>query len=231
MAELAQIHQHLAGNRRIHLRLGLFYPQPGTPQHHLHAHPLFGVCSEEALDQVLGTPGNGLPRGVGHGKALTFHPFELLVVVAPKRRLSTEHDVSHNTQAPEIACRRVTFHLLGLEDLWRCIGEATNSRIHSALAEVEAKAPIDELDSVVIHIFCAKTNVLRFYVSMCNVPIMCVHQGTGGLPHDFCCDGLLDEALLHDAVEDLPALAVLHDEKHEATLLIRFHELANVGVV
>ena len=60
---------------------------------------------------------------------------------------------------------------------------------------------------------------ISLYITLYHIYIRCMY-----VSH-------LYEPLLHDAVEDLPALAVLHHEEHEAALLIGLQQLADVRVV
>lgn len=91
----------------------------------------------------------------------------------------------------QVAGRRVALLLLGLQHLGRRVGQGAHRRVHPALAEVEAQAPVDELHVLVRHVLAAEADVLRLHVPVRDAPVVRVQERRGALPHDLRRGGLL----------------------------------------
>jgi hypothetical protein len=66
---------------------------------------------------------------------------------------------------------------------------------------------------------------------MRDLPSMCIAKRRGDLPNHAGRHFLVDVLVLHDAVEELSAFAIFHDEVCVATLIVEFVQLADIRVV
>mmetsp|Transcript_36449 Transcript_36449/g.104998 ORF Transcript_36449/g.104998 Transcript_36449/m.104998 type:complete len:356 (-) Transcript_36449:152-1219(-) len=229
VAEVPHVGQDLPGDVRVHRPP--WRAQPRVHEDAVQRHAILRIALQEAPDEVLGVTRDGLPCGIGHRVRFALHPLQLLREVAPEGRLAAEHDIGHYAEGPQIAGRAVAVALARLEHLRGGVREAAHGGAHPRLAEVEPQAPVDDLDGIILRVGGAEADVLGLHVAVRDPAVVRVLQRAGGLAHDVCRRLLIDVPVVHDAVENLPPLAVLHDEEHESALLVGLEELADVWVV
>mmetsp|Transcript_64473 Transcript_64473/g.209227 ORF Transcript_64473/g.209227 Transcript_64473/m.209227 type:complete len:387 (+) Transcript_64473:635-1795(+) len=233
LAELPEVADH---NRHVLLRglaLGhAFGKNPGVLQDLRAGQAHRGVELQQRLQELLRLLRNLLPwREAGEPEALGVRGGQVLRRRSVEGRLSTEHDIGQDAQAPQIACLCVGRGASCLNDLRRSIHEAADGRHHGSTDEAHRQAPVDDFDQCVLRVLRAVDNVLRLYVSVRNASAVRVGQGRGHLRNDVGSGLLGDAAHLHYALEDLSTLAELHDEEHVPLLLEGAQQLADVGVV
>merc|ERR1719282_1538803 len=113
--------------------------QPGMSDDLSSGDPLLGVLHQQLRDQVLGLDRDGGPLGLGKLKITildivkeipltfitksSFVPSTFSSTISTERRISTQKDVHHNSQAPEVASFVVHQFLISvfdesLDNLW-----------------------------------------------------------------------------------------------------------------
>mmetsp|Transcript_115168 Transcript_115168/g.321930 ORF Transcript_115168/g.321930 Transcript_115168/m.321930 type:complete len:349 (+) Transcript_115168:1150-2196(+) len=189
-------------------------------------HALFDVDFEQAPNEVLGVVGRGLPSLVAHRVLFAQHLPQLLFRHTPERRLSTEHDIGHDAQAPQVALARVAL----LQHLRRDVGEGAATDVHLDVRVPHlAEAEVDELQ--VRAALVVVEEVLQLEVPVHDAVGVDVVDREEHLPHRVRGVALGKPLHLRDAVEELAALTTLHDEVEDIVALVDVVEARDVRVV
>ena len=150
-----------------------------------------------------------------------------LIVTAIERRRTTQHDVKHDSDRPQVTLLRV----VALENLRRNVVRCAIHLVHDRiwLAVVMRCAEVDHLDrSAIVDI---DEDVLRFQVAMRHVPPMAVGDGLKDLLGN---DGrfvLGEDSARSDLLKEFTTVTELCHQEDIALVLVDLVESHDVGMV
>ena len=205
--------------------------EPGVFEALLSADSLSWVLLKHLAHEVLGGIRDSVPVcGIECEWLLQDITEDLLVVVTFERRVSTKEDKEDDAETPDIA----GLVIVAFEYFWGDIVRSTDDGVHALnfllLREALRETKIDQLDfrvfGSVVH-----EEVLWLQVSMDNAVSVQVLDGTDHLTHDIGGVTLSEPLSGDDAVKELSALAVLHNNMDVTVIDVALIELDDVGVV
>jgi len=205
--------------------------EPAVLKALLCGNPTSRVLLQHLSDQILGGIRDLVPVCGVKSKWLLQHIAEnLLVVIALERRVAAQEYEEDDTEGPDIAgLVVVALEHLGCNVVW-----GADNSVHSLdgllLGETFGKTEINKFDfrlfRSVVH-----QEVLRFEISVDDSVTMQVLDSGEHFAHDVGGLVLAEPLRGHDAIEELTALAVLHDDVDVAMIDVALVELDDVGVV
>mmetsp|Transcript_71728 Transcript_71728/g.233201 ORF Transcript_71728/g.233201 Transcript_71728/m.233201 type:complete len:367 (-) Transcript_71728:228-1328(-) len=206
--------------------------QPRRPQQCVQGGTVPGVVPQHGPDEVRRPARDLRPGGTVHRELLPAHLPQLLPDASGEGRPPAEHHVGDDTERPDVASARVAVvPSLVVENLGRGEGHRPHVRLHAAGSEVAAQAPIDDLHVACPRIPVDEADVLQLQVPVGDAPAVGILQGTGHLRRDLRHEPLRDGAAVHEAIEQVAASAILHDEEHGLPLCVSLEEPADTRVV
>mmetsp|Transcript_22937 Transcript_22937/g.71285 ORF Transcript_22937/g.71285 Transcript_22937/m.71285 type:complete len:365 (-) Transcript_22937:220-1314(-) len=205
--------------------------QPRVILRLLRRHALVGVHDEQALNEVDGVVAHAVedvPREF-IGAALNLRQDRVLLGGHERRPAAHEH-VGDDADGPHVAL----FGVVPPDDLRRHVERRAHGQVHVllALVVVPREPEVDELD-LRLHVLALEEEVLELEVAVHDVVEVQVAHGAHDLLHERR-GGLLVVVVLRQAVEpvqELAALAVLHDEPEVLLVREALVEPHNVRVV
>jgi len=203
---------------------------PGVEQSLLGGDPLHLAHAKQATDEILGQLRHVPPVCIIEAKHPTTHSRQDLRIRVPKEgRVATQEDVHHGATGPHV--RRLCVlpsKYLRRDEVWR-----TDLRLHRlALLEGSGETEVDDLDHVGFDGTVAREHeVLDLQVSVDNLHGVQVIHPTEDLLHDNCRLAFGEVARFQQPVEELSALAVLHDDVHKLPILEVLIQLDDMRMV
>ena len=167
--------------------------------------PLLRIGVEYFLDQV-----RAIPRNVFRNGVITLQNLfvQLIRIIVLKWQVPTKHGVQDNTARPNIDLK--TFVLFASNHLRCRITWATTRGLKALIRLIHVReAEIDNLDIIRSLL---KQKILRLEITMTYAIFVQMFHTFHNLTKEFGRIYIIDTAILHDVVEKLAGVSMLHDE-------------------
>mmetsp|Transcript_67300 Transcript_67300/g.197578 ORF Transcript_67300/g.197578 Transcript_67300/m.197578 type:complete len:502 (+) Transcript_67300:625-2130(+) len=190
---------------------------------------------QQGANEVLGLLRDAaVPRVARQGIVGHLHLAEHVPRATPEGRLAGEHHVGQDTETPDVALAAVGVPVqaalaLQGQHLRRRVQQRAGHAPHLVLGEEGAEPPV--YDHHVILVRAAEADVLRLQVTVRDLPVVRVAEGSPNLTEDVRRKRLADPLVPEDAVQQLAAGADLHDKEHVLLVLEDLEEPADVWMV
>mmetsp|Transcript_1844 Transcript_1844/g.5501 ORF Transcript_1844/g.5501 Transcript_1844/m.5501 type:complete len:403 (+) Transcript_1844:141-1349(+) len=171
-----------------------------------------GVPCQQPPHQVLGVGGRPRPLRTGELDDAVAHLRQDGVIAGPgERDAPREQHVQNDAAAPDIAGLVVPSGDHLRRHVVRGAHGLPEDRVRTTIT---SNAEVDEFQRIVLidGALVCEDEVLGLQIPMGNVLTVHVVDGSQNLLQHNCCLGLGQAPLLEDLVEELPAIAQLHDE-------------------